>query len=208
MKANKGAYWTLPEVISWIRTRSEKQLPVSEISAMTIEFARTIDELLESCRAGRIHAVGRYCIWPDQSLKYSIDPQVQMRWAQAVSNQGHPSDFVESIPSTQWFGLELEPLDNARSKYSDRRIWTTVRFSQADVIREWPPANFRRRGRKPDRLEKAKNAMRADIKEKRLTSAELKGMPGKQLSDRYGVSRTTASAARKVVLDEIEPAGN
>jgi hypothetical protein len=59
---------------------------------------------------------------------------------------------------------------------------------------------MQRRERKPAKLEQAKEAMRGDINQKRLTPSQLKNLSGKQLAYRYKVSRTTATAARRAIL--------
>jgi hypothetical protein len=64
-------------------------------------------------------------------------------------------------------------------------------------------SNARRPGRRPDKIERAKEAMRRDINEGKLTIDGLKAILEKNLVERYGVSRTTARDARKVVLSEF-----
>jgi len=61
----------------------------------------------------------------------------------------------------------------------------------------------RRRGRRPDRLESAKTAMRDDFRQGRYTLADLKGMLEKNLAETYSVSRDTARKARNAVVAEI-----
>jgi hypothetical protein len=82
-------------------------------------------------------------------------------------------------------------------------MWTAVLFSKADVKRNWPSPGTRRRGPQSAKFELTKEAMRADINQKKLTRDELKEMPGKKLADRYKVSRTTATSAREAVLKEL-----
>jgi hypothetical protein len=61
----------------------------------------------------------------------------------------------------------------------------------------------RRRGRKPEKLEGTKAAMRRDIDEGKYTQVDLRNMLEKALADSYNVSRDTARKARKAVLSEI-----
>ena len=61
----------------------------------------------------------------------------------------------------------------------------------------------RRRGARPEKFEQAKDAMRNDIQQGRLTVAELDNMLEKNLAAKYGVSRDTARKARKAVLSEL-----
>jgi hypothetical protein len=175
------------------------------------ELTAASDELLKRCRAGRVRAVAHRSLWPDPSLKYSIDLQDQQRWAFAVINKGHPSDVAETIPPHEWLGLEWEPFDedecSLRSTYSKRRVWTHVRFLRDDLIREWPSRNAPRRGR-PKKIEETKKAMRLAIDKNEISRGQLAAMKGKELEHRFQVGRTTATAARRDVLDDVEPVGN
>jgi hypothetical protein len=209
MKANKAPYWTCSEAITWIRTRHEPQLSV-EGRATDAELAEARDELLRCCCAGRISAVGHRCVWPNSSLKYSTVLEDQRRWASAVINKGHMSDAVETIPPHEWTALEWESSDSdecsLRSTISKRRVWTRVRFLRDDLIREWQSPNAPRRGRKPKKFEKVKEAMKLEIREG--NRAALEARSGKELNHRYSVSRTTATAARKAALNETDCVGN
>ena len=78
-------------------------------------------------------------------------------------------------------------------------------------IEECPPKDHmrtgvrevRKRGRKPTKLERVKDAMRRDIREGRHTDASLRDMLQKSLATNYNVSRDTACKARDVVLSEF-----
>jgi hypothetical protein len=61
----------------------------------------------------------------------------------------------------------------------------------------------RRRGRRPEKFERTRDAMIKDIREGRLTVAALNEMFEKQLKARYGVSRDVARRARDAVLSEL-----
>jgi hypothetical protein len=61
----------------------------------------------------------------------------------------------------------------------------------------------RRRGRRPEKFEQTKDAIRNDIQQERLTVAELDDMLEKNLVTKYGVSRETARKARNAVLSEL-----
>ena len=50
--------------------------------------------------------------------------------------------------------------------------------------------------------------MKHDIRECRLTVAELRGMLEKAMAERYGVSRDTARKARSAVLSEFVEESN
>jgi Bacterial regulatory proteins, gntR family len=68
------------------------------------------------------------------------------------------------------------------------------------------PALSRTRGRKPEKPDQVKEAMREDIRLGRLTPVALRDMPEKNLAARYDVSRDTARKALDAVLPEILPA--
>jgi hypothetical protein len=61
-------------------------------------------------------------------------------------------------------------------------------------------SKVRRRGRKPGKFERTKEAMRHDIREGRLNPASLREKLEKDLAEAYGVSRDTARKARDAVL--------
>jgi hypothetical protein len=68
-------------------------------------------------------------------------------------------------------------------------------------------AEARPRGRRPEKLEQVKAAMKRDIQEGRHTIEDLKSMRQKVLAARYDVSRETAVKARAAVESEMS-AGN
>ena len=61
----------------------------------------------------------------------------------------------------------------------------------------------RRRGRRPEKFEQTRDAMRSDIQQGRCTVPALKDMLEKNLCENYGVSRDVARRARKTVLSEF-----
>jgi hypothetical protein len=66
-----------------------------------------------------------------------------------------------------------------------------------------PGAPGRRRGRRPQKFEQTKDAMRNDIQQGRTTVAQLDNMPEKNLATKYDVSRDTARKAREAVMSEL-----
>jgi Bacterial regulatory proteins, gntR family len=62
----------------------------------------------------------------------------------------------------------------------------------------------RRRGAKPEKLERVKEAMKNDIRQGRRTVAELSNMREKDLAAEYNVSRDTARKARNAVSEFVE----
>lgn len=65
-----------------------------------------------------------------------------------------------------------------------------------------------RTGPKTGKKDGAIKAMKSDIAERRLTSEQLCVFPQKELACRYGLGRTAAAEARKVVLSEIVAVSN
>jgi hypothetical protein len=169
------------------------------------------EDVIGRCRNGSIRAVGSRCIWPDRALKYGINMSDQMRWASAVSSGGHPSDIVETIPPVEWIGLEWEPKDDGglpdslRSRTSGMRRWVIVRFARLDVLRAY---TRQRAGRPPKKFEVTKRAMSRAIDQKEISREKLATMQGKELAHRFNVGRTTATAARKALLYELESVAN
>jgi hypothetical protein len=64
----------------------------------------------------------------------------------------------------------------------------------------------RRTGPKSKKRAAIADTMKADLEAKRLTTAQLRGMPDKELLERYGLAagRTTCRDARKQVLAEFD----
>jgi hypothetical protein len=70
--------------------------------------------------------------------------------------------------------------------------------------REPTAESARRRGAKPKKFERVREAMRSDIQQGRRSGAELGDMLEKELSASYGVSRDTARRARNAVLSALQ----
>jgi hypothetical protein len=81
----------------------------------------------------------------------------------------------------------------------------TSRLARSDRTAKVAPdiAKGRKRGRPPEKLEAAKQAMMQDLKSGLRTPEDLRDMFGKKLAEVYGLCRTTASAARNAVLSEF-----
>jgi hypothetical protein len=80
-----------------------------------------------------------------------------------------------------------------------------VQYCEANLIPPWAhvPTQHQARGPKPDKLEDAKRAMLAEIREQRLSREQLAKFTGKELAYRFGVGRTTATLARTAVLKDV-----
>lgn len=65
------------------------------------------------------------------------------------------------------------------------------------------PGSARRRGPRPTKLFRVREAMRNDIRQGLLSAADLGAMLEKTLAANYGVSRDTARKARRVILQEF-----
>jgi hypothetical protein len=90
--------------------------------------------------------------------------------------------------------------------------WRVLLIHREHVTHHWrspapvEPARTHsgKRGPEPKTGNAVKEAMRKDLREKRLTVQQLVGMVEEALAARYGVSRDTCRKARKAVLQESE----
>lgn len=131
-------------------------------------------------------------------------------------------DWVQSRPIAKW-SIGPRPGEHYTSieGWKDRPL-DLIELSTADVIEvlcgqlsatvpreaftiELPHSETgeRRRGPRPKKLEKVKQAMRDDILHGRQTVDDLRQMLEKQLADSYDVSRDTARKARTAVVSEF-----
>ena len=135
----------------------------------------------------------------------------------------HVRDLLETLPTpSAWHRIVVMKeavLDFARRHELPPPSWWTDSTSvSADVsvtaksthsIAASPapaPTHLARpRGRKPKKLDRAKEAMREAIQLGQLTVVALRDMPEMQLAARFAVSRDTARKARDVVLSEMTP---
>jgi hypothetical protein len=110
-------------------------------------------------------------------------------------------DFARrhKVPAPSWWTEEAPSLSPASGVTSQNA------HSGAASPTSSPSASTRRGGRRPKKLDQAKEAMRSDIREGRLTRAELRDMLEKNLAEKYEVSRDTARKAREAVLSEVPP---
>ena len=102
------ASWTLPEALTWGQERDPPEA--------FRDFLLTLHGL---CHSGRVHATG-------------------------CRRASQPRDAVVPIPAADWMGLNFDS-DGEKLRSGDLfsarlpgRVWTSVRFSRADLIREWP----------------------------------------------------------------------
>jgi hypothetical protein len=121
-------------------------------------------------------------------------------------------DWAQSRPLKEWF---IGPQRGQHYYWNggDRPI-SLIELSTADVrdvlcnagipgdLGE-DPTNTRNAGRKPKKLDKVKAAMMRDIRECKLSEADLRDMLEKNLAKDYDASRDTVRKARKEVLSEI-----
>lgn len=108
---DQAALWTLTEALAWGQGRD----PPDALR----DFLETLDEL---CRSGRVQAFG-------------------------LRQTESPRNTLEPLPASDWIelyfdsdGKQLRSGDLFSGRLHNRRPWTSVRFSQADLIREWPKA--------------------------------------------------------------------
>ncbi len=104
-------FWTLLNALAWGQTRDPPD-----------SFQDVLRTLHELCSSGRVHAIGRRLT-------------------------GQPRNAFIRIPASDWVELYFDS-DGEQLRSEDvfsrilyrRRAWTSVRFSQADLVREWPNA--------------------------------------------------------------------
>lgn len=135
----------------------------------------------------------RDLIHSGDALAFSLNRIVVMKEAALYFARRHelppPSWWIDTIAASTEppNHLASDPLRKAASK------------SPAEAGLKRP------RGAKPKKLEQVKEAMRNDIRDGRLTVAELNDMLEKDLAAQYGhVSRDTARKARRAVSEFVE----
>jgi hypothetical protein len=89
------------------------------------------------------------------------------------------------------------------SRRNSAAVTATGCRSNASPQRVGAATSARRRGPKPRKFEQARDAMKDDIQQGRLTAAQLDEMLEKNLSMMYGVSRDVGRKARSAVLSEF-----
>jgi hypothetical protein len=103
-------------------------------------------------------------------------------------------------PPSWWQNVAI----NLSTTAPDDIIGTAASKSAAAIEKPAKQACSRSRGRNPKKLNSTKEAMRADIRQGRLTAAVLETMIEITLAENYGVSRETARKARNAVLQELD----
>jgi hypothetical protein len=101
--------WTLSEALAWGQRRD----PPDAFR----DFLTTLHQL---CSSGRVQAIG---IWQDGGPCDALVPIAVSDW---------PELYFDSD------GEQLRSGDLFSGVLHRRRAWTSVRFSQADLVREWP----------------------------------------------------------------------
>jgi hypothetical protein len=76
-------------------------------------------------------------------------------------------------------------------------------ITDAEAVPGRSPFSPRKRGRKPIKLEQAKQAMTRDLSQGQYSPTDLQRMLEKDLAVKYGVSRDTARKARDAVVPKI-----
>jgi hypothetical protein len=108
---DQAALWTLPEALAWGQGRDPPDA-----------FRDFLETLHHLCGSGRVQAFG-------------------------LRRRGGLSDTLAAIPPNDWLelyfdsdGEQLGSGDLFLGILHKRLAWTSLRFSKADLIREWPPA--------------------------------------------------------------------
>ena len=141
--------------------------------------------------------------WLKDAIEYNYDGH-QGRSAY-TAHCWIPRDLAQ-----RWFErhrLSLPPwltpsvLGSAQGAPASRPLASHIETPPEEISR--PAAEGRKRGPRPRKLERAKEAMREDIRQGRQTTSSLRAMLEKELETIYQVSRDTARKARDAVLSEF-----
>ena len=105
--------------------------------------------------------------------------------------------------TTRQASREMPTTSTNRPPLESQQIPGSLGPSSTAGPRKPGAGQVRQRGPRPQKFEKARDAMRNDIQQGRCTVAELEDMLEKNLATKYSVSRDTARKARKAVLSEL-----
>jgi hypothetical protein len=122
--------WELPEVLAWGQDRDPPDV-----------FADVLATLHALCLSGDVHAIGYRCEAPKCAGRAV---------AGSATTVDRPIETLEPIPADNWTELYFDS-DGERLRSEDlfsgilrrRRAWTSVRYSQADLVKRWPKAGSR-----------------------------------------------------------------
>jgi hypothetical protein len=106
---------------------------------------------------------------------------------------GHISVIRDQFGYVRWWNVEV--------RWAECIAYCEVNLLPSSAVESRDP-----RGRKPEKLEGAKQAMELAIDQKRISWRELAAMKGKELAHEFKVGRTTAVAARRAVLEGVDSA--
>ena len=122
-------------------------------------------------------------------------------WLQRLRSKSAPNKASATSSEFQWMdAFRAKPSDFSSTRFDDER--PSSRASPSVV------PNVRKRGPKPNKRERVKEAMRQNIRQNRQTEAGLNAMGEEDLAYTYGVSRDTARKARAEVLLEFPENSN
>jgi len=105
------------------------------------------------------------------------------------------------LPTPSWWADDAG-VGEANSESTDRAEGRARGPDQPSRVLR-PETAARARGRRPEKLQQVKEAMKTDLRRGRYTLAELQEMKEKELAATYAVSRDTARKARRAVVSEI-----
>jgi hypothetical protein len=130
-------------------------------------------------------------------------PQLAVNY-DATNFEGIYKAKVNPRPAVEWLLSKpkrehLVPESLRQHLRSSRRHTIT----DAEAVPGRSPFSPRKRGRKPIKLEQAKQAMTRDLSQGQYSPTDLQRMLEKDLAVKYGVSRDTARKARDAVVPKI-----
>jgi hypothetical protein len=104
-------------------------------------FADVLGTLHELCLSGSVHAIGHRCETPSRT---------GLAAAGSATTADRPFDALEPIPADDWAelyfdsdGKQLRSEGLFSVRLRRHRAWTSVRYSQADLVEKWPKAGAR-----------------------------------------------------------------
>jgi hypothetical protein len=140
------------------------------------------------CRAGFLDGDQARDLLPGSALTFFLHRIVVMKEAALDFAHRH------ALPPPSWWSdvvaASTKPADHLPPDNVDKT---------PNAVSENPASLKRRRGAKPTKLERVKEAMKSDIRQGRRTVAELSKMREKDLAAEYDVSRDTVRKARNAV---------
>jgi hypothetical protein len=191
------------------------------VAALDRYLLQIIERLRAAAEAGETWFIGDTSpliteTWSSLALRDSalaVRPREAITWMCQNPNARHlvPETAAQIAGAASPIGPTSapSPTGGGAPSESDAALNAETKALGNSLLAARPAAsNVRRRGRRPNKLEQAKEEMRRDIQEGRQTAATLNDMREKDLASTYRVSRDTARKARDAVLSDIDENSN